>query len=197
MQNKAQPSEARLGTVIGRIALVLGLVFGSATLAQAQTQTPPPPAAQVVDAGVMKARAEGKTVLIEFGASWCTWCRNFEAFVASADAGRVLAAHFVVVKLTVLERGEKQSLEHSGGRTLMERWGGASSGLPFYVFLDSTGQKVADSNAMADGTNIGYPAVPAEIDAFVRVMGRAAPSMSAEDRAVLSAYLTREAKVTR
>ena len=36
MQNKAQPSEARLGTVIGRIALVLGLVFGSATLAQAQ-----------------------------------------------------------------------------------------------------------------------------------------------------------------
>jgi hypothetical protein len=63
--------------------------------------------------------------------------------------------------------------------------------------LDSTGQKVADSNAMAGGTNIGYPAVPAEIDAFVRVMGRAAPSMSAEDRAVLSAYLTREAKVTR
>lgn len=139
----------------------------------------------------MRARAEGKAVLIEFGASWCTWCRNFEAFVVSADAGRVLQAHFVIVKLTVHERGDKQALEHPGGNALMDTMGGAKAGLPFYVFLDAGGRKVADSNAMPDGTNVGFPAVPEEIQAFVGVMGRAAPTMSAEDRAILRGYLTR------
>ena len=114
-------------------------------------------------AAVTRAKAEQKAVLIEFGASWCTWCRNFEALVRSADAGAVLARHFVIVNLIVHEDDGKKTLEHPGGNALMDEWGGAASGLPFYVFVNDTGQKVADSNAMPDGTNIGFPVAPEEI----------------------------------
>ena len=164
------------------------LTLVAAQSAHAQT---PAPAADVVAAAVRRAQAENKSVLIEFGASWCTWCRNFEAFVKAQDAGPILAKNFVIVNLVVRERDDKIALEHPGGSALMERWGGKDSGLPFYVFLDRGGMKVADSNAMPDGTNIGFPAVPKEITAFVGLMDKAAPNLAVADRNVLEQYLVR------
>lgn len=169
------------------LAAALMSLFAVQNLA-AQT---PASAADVVAAAVKRAQAENKSVLIEFGASWCTWCRNFEAFVKSPDAGPILAKNFVIVNLVVRERDDKTSLEHPGGNALMDRWGGAQSGLPFYVLLDRAGTKVADSNAMPDGTNIGFPAVPQEIKAFVGLMDKAAPNLVVADRGVLEQYLVR------
>lgn len=170
--------------------LVVSILLTAAPATSAQAQTPPP-ATDVVATAVAHARAEQKAVLIEFGASWCTWCRSFEAFVKSDDAGPVLARHFVIVNLIVHERDGKQGLEHPGGNALMDEWGGAMSGLPFYVFLDETGRKVADSNAMPDASNIGFPAVPNEIRAFLGLMERAAPTLSPAERGLLESYLTR------
>ena len=76
----------------------------SLVTAQSLAAQTPPPAADVVAAAVKRAQAENKSVLIEFGASWCTWCRNFEAFVRSPDAGPILAKNFVVVNLPNLGR---------------------------------------------------------------------------------------------
>ena len=150
-----------------------------------------PPAADVMSAAVARAAAERKVVLVEFGASWCTWCRSFEAFVKAPESGPIVAANYVVVNLTVRERDDKRALEHSGGDALMKQWGGEKAGLPFYVFVDRTGKKVADSNAMPDGGNIGFPAVPAEIDAFLSLIDKTAPRLSAANRAVVKAYLMR------
>lgn len=176
--------------MIGRriLAIALGVVLIASGVATAQT----PPAAETVVAGAVKtAKSGGKAVLIEFGASWCTWCRNFEAFVKAPETAPIIAKHFQVLNLIVRERDEKKALEHPGGNELMDRWGGAKSGLPFYVFLDGTGQKVADSNAMLDGSNIGFPAVPQEITAFMTLMRKAAPAMTTEERDSLQAYLVR------
>lgn len=168
------------------LALALAALASSVGPAAAQT---PPPASEVV-ATALKRSADGqKAVLIEFGASWCVWCRNFEAFVKSPDAGPVLARYFTIVNLTVHERDDKKGLENPGGTALMDGWNGAKAGLPFYVFLNGAGEKVADSNAMPNGSNIGFPAVPDEIRAFVSLMQRAAPGLTASDRDVLSGYL--------
>lgn len=169
----------------------MGVLAGTAPAA-AQNRTPPA-AADVVSAAVARARAERKAVLIEFGASWCTWCRNFEALVRSADAGAVLARHFVIVNLIVHEDEGKQALEHPGGNALMNEWGGATAGLPFYVFLGDTGRKVADSNAMPDGTNIGFPVTPEEVRAFLALIARSARMLSEAERDMLDRYLTRAA----
>jgi thiol:disulfide interchange protein len=169
-------------------AALVAFLLAMPQVSSAQT---PPAASDVVASAVQRARAEQKAVLIEFGASWCTWCRNFEAFVQSADAGPVLARHFVIVNLVVRERDDKKSLEHAGGNALMDQWGGATSGLPFYVFVNAAGQKVADSNAMPDGGNIGFPAVPEEIRAFIGLMDRAVPGLPPADRQILTDYLVR------
>ena len=66
----------------------------------------PPPADAVVAAAVKAARARNKAVLIEFGASWCVWCRNFETFVTASDTAPIIASQFEVVNLVVREAEE-------------------------------------------------------------------------------------------
>jgi len=156
-----------------------------------------PPAADVVAAAVKRASAEHKVVLIEFGASWCQWCRRFEAFVKAPDTSPIIAANYIVVNLTVHEHDGKEALENPGGNALMDSWGGANSGLPFYVFVDQNGKKVADSNVMPKGDNLGFPAAPEEIAAFMGLVDKTAPTLSVADRGVIEGYLTRAASAPR
>ena len=95
----------------------------------------------------------------------------------------------MIVPVTVQETAEKKALENPGGAKLMADLGGARSGLPFYAFLDATGKKLADANAMPGGKNIGYPAAPEEIAAFEGLLRKTAPRMKEPDRAKFIDYL--------
>jgi len=99
----------------------------------------------------------------------------------------------VVLSLDVMETGEKKALENPGGTKLMVDLGGAKSGLPFIAFLDKNGKKIADSNVLPGNSNIGYPAAPAEIAAFGKLLAQAAPRMSAAERATITGYLAQHA----
>jgi uncharacterized protein YyaL (SSP411 family) len=146
-------------------------------------------ASAFLDAAKLTARQEGKGILVAFSASWCGWCERFDAFVTSPDVGRLVSGHFVILKLIVQERPDKRHLNTLGAQTLMDDWGGSRSGLPFYVFLDANGEKIAGSNAMPNGSNVGYPSTPAEIEAFLRLLERSAPRMTADERARIAQYL--------
>jgi thiol-disulfide isomerase/thioredoxin len=166
------------------------LVLGGECRAQA-ISAPPPSADVLVSAGLKSAQAGGRVVLIEFGASWCTWCRSFEAFVHAPEVRQIIASNYVVVNLTVQEREDKKALENAGGQQKMNAWGGEKSGLPYYVFLDAAGRKLADSNAMPDGSNIGFPATPQELQMFVALIDKTAPKMSKADRSTIVGYLNK------
>jgi hypothetical protein len=137
------------------------------------------------------AKAGGRVVLVEFGASWCVWCTKFNAFVNAPEVKPIIAANYHVVTLTVQEAEAKKALENPGGDTFKTKWGGARAGLPFYAFLDGAGNKLADSNAMPDGSNIGFPANAKELAAFVALIDKTAPKLSATDRKTVVDYLER------
>jgi thiol:disulfide interchange protein len=169
-------------------AALVALVFWEGMHAQAAAQGPPRADALVASA-LKTAALEHKVVLIEFGASWCTWCRRFNEFVHAPATKTIISANYVVVNLTVQERDDKKALENAGGMEAMTRWGGAKSGLPFYVFLSGEGKKIGDSNAMPDGTNVGFPGNPTEIQVFVGLLDRTAPRLGKDQRAAVVDYL--------
>jgi thiol-disulfide isomerase/thioredoxin len=179
---------------IGMWAVVLlgTLGYGGGPLPTAAALQRPPgpvPATAVVSAALKTATADRKVVLIEFGASWCTWCRQFEAFVRAPEVSSIVAANYVVVNLVVQEREDKKALENPGGQDVMEKWGGAKSGLPFYVFLDAAGRKIADSNAMPDGGNVGFPGTAKEVEIFLGLLDKTAPRLGTRDRTKIASYL--------
>jgi hypothetical protein len=97
----------------------------------------------------------------------------------------------VIIELTVQEGPDKKALENPGGAELKAAMGGGRSGLPFYFFLDKEGKKLADSLSMPNGGNIGHPANAEEIKAFDGLLKKVAPRMTAEERARIADYLTK------
>jgi thiol:disulfide interchange protein len=157
-------------------------------LAQASTPTP---SRVLVDAAVRTAASGHKAVLVRFGASWCLPCREFSAFLADTGVGPIMAAHYVIVSLVTQEAPANTSLENPGSAEMMAALGGARSGLPFFVVLDSVGRKIADSNVMPDGSNVGFPGRPEEVAFFDYFLARTAPRITGAERAQIRAYLHR------
>ena len=171
------------------LALVAAIAAGPV-----RSQTTKPPSAQtVINAALKTAQAENKTLFVHFGASWCTWCKQLDAMLVSPEVGKLIADHFVLVNLTVQESDDKKSLENSGAQELMDKNGAGKAGVPYYLFLDQTGMKLADSLAMPKGGNIGYPATPEEIKTFEGLLPKAAPRMTSAQRALITEYLTKHA----
>ena len=96
--------------------------------------------------------------------------------------------NFVLVKLITQEAKDKKELENPDADTLMAQWGGAKAGLPFIVILNANGEKIADSNRMPNGGNIGCPATEEEVAAFDKILQETAPRITTDQRAKLSAY---------
>jgi thiol-disulfide isomerase/thioredoxin len=162
--------------------------------AQTPPKTPPkaPPSAQaVLDAALKTAKASNKGVFIHFSASWCTWCHKLQAFVESPVGKATFGTFFVSDELIVQEIGDKKPLENPGGSALLTKWGGTEdTPLPYYVFLDATGKKIADSNAMPDGSSVGYPSTPDAKKAFDALLIKVAPKMSADTRTKILDYMS-------
>jgi len=177
------------------LALALACFTAPALPAQSPAASGPRPAQQVVDQAVAQAKSQQKHVIVYFTASWCGWCHRFQKFLEDPVVGKLMAAHFVSVGLTVDETGEKKALENPGGEELKKKMGG-TGGIPFYFMLDASGRKIGDANGLPDGSNIGHPYTAEEIRAFDALLAKTAPRMTAAERAQINAYLTEVAKTT-
>jgi thioredoxin-related protein len=153
----------------------------------------PPSAESLVDAAVKTAKSQDKVVLVHFGASWCVWCRHLDEMLQGPELGKLFADHFVIVHLTVQESDDKKQLENPGAEQLLAREGAGKSGVPVFMFFDQAGKKIADSLALPNRANIGYPASPEEIQAFGGILEKTTPRMTVVQRASIMDYLKKNA----
>jgi thiol-disulfide isomerase/thioredoxin len=199
---------------VATLGVLLGAVTGSAAVVEngavpfpnpmgnsaievtdsSEKAQPPAPAKVLIDEAVKKAKAENKTVLVHYGASWCGYCKRFNAFLNSEEVGKIVESHYVVLRLVAQEREDKKSLENPGVDSIAQVLQ-LKRGLPVYFFLDGEGNKIADSGVMPpNGGNIGYPVTPEEVSAFGELLKKTAPRMTEEERTKLTEYLTNAAK---
>jgi hypothetical protein len=155
-------------------------------------QSPTAPSADaLMESAKTEAKKGNRAIWVDFGASWCGWCHKLEAFLNDPTVNPIITKHYVVVNVTVMESKDKKALENAGGEPLMKQLGGAGAGLPFYAFLDADGTRVANSMAMPNGGNIGFPANAIELQAFTALLDKTAPALTSADRVVLMEYLNR------
>ncbi len=162
-------------------ALLAVLIMTTAICYGQTTGTSPEKARDLVNAALTQASSGEKNVMVIFHASWCSWCKKLEAVLDKPDVRSVMNTYYVIVRLDVLERGEKKVLENPGGGDYLKELSGEKSGLPFYVFLDAKGKKLADSNVMPEQQNIGYPGTKEEVAAFANLLKTTAQRMSEEE----------------
>lgn len=174
-----------------RLISVAVLCWG--LLLAAPAPASPPSAETVLDTAARAARAGKKNLLVSFHASWCTWCRRLDAILSAPAAKEVLERHYQKAGLTVLERGERKSLENPGAGELLTSLAGRDAGLPFTAVLDRKSRKaIATSNLGGPGTNVGFPAKPHELDHFIAMLRTGAPGMTeAEAETIRAAFSSR------
>lgn len=128
------------GVAIATTGLVSFLAWTNAPAEQPVTSTPAEEIAWIhvggedtavatFDAAVAKAKAEGKPVMVDFGADWCIACKELDKYTYVDAAVRADARRFVSIKVDA-------TTETPGLTELQKRYG--IVGLPTVVFLPST-----------------------------------------------------------
>jgi len=169
----------------------LVMVLATLVLAPLAALGKAPSADEVLAPMKAKASAEKKAIFLHFGASWCGWCKKLDAFLDGPDIKPVFEKYFIPVKLVVQENEKNKDLENPSAEALLKKLGGPD-GLPYSAFLDARGDMIV--NSKRDGANIGYPAQPSEIDWFLQMMKKAAPSISQDDLKVIETALRKPSK---
>jgi hypothetical protein len=176
------------------IVLTAALVLAP-TLARSATPDPGANADAVMTQVKRQAASSHKNILLSFGASWCVNCRLFDKFLADPAIHPIIDKAFIYADLNTGERdGDNRHSNIPGGQQLQASLGGKDSGYPYIVMLDPSGKPIVDSIAPAGlghPGNIGYPAASYEVDWFMEMLKKAAPSLTAEDTATIRAWLTK------
>ena len=114
---------------------VLGLVTSSGNAGDGADGFQVVTTSEHLDQAIERARVEGRTVMVDFSAEWCTECKLMERNVFAQDAVRRELRHMLLVRIDLTHFGEE-------GRTLMKRF--AVIGPPAIVFLTPEGKEIQD-----------------------------------------------------
>jgi thiol-disulfide isomerase/thioredoxin len=169
------------------VSLALAAMFAAPAFA-----APPETADALFAHAKAEAKQQHKNVLLVFSASWCGPCKLYERFLEDPQMKPITEEAFVVQRIDVGEhKGDSRHADTPGGVELRSSLGGVQEpGFPFLVMTDADGTPIVNSyrNGAPD-SNVGYPALPEEIDWYIEMLKRAAPSLSPENLAATHAWL--------
>jgi hypothetical protein len=122
----------------------------------------------------------------------------YEALLKDPKTGPIIDQYFVIANLDIGEKpNDKRHADSPGAAKLESSLGGEKAGYPFIVFLDPTGKSIVNSfrpvKGSATGDNIGYPALPEEIDWYMTMLQRGAPALSRNEASTIRTWLQQRA----
>jgi len=142
------------------------------------------PAAKYLAGALSRARSEGRSLFLHFGADWCGNCRQLERWMADPDVAPLLRQNFVTLKI--------DTDETRGGRKLLDRTRtGEPGGIPWFAFFGEDGTLLIDSNRPSDGKNVGYPKQGENAAHFRAMLKQAGPALTGEELDLLIEALKR------
>ena len=166
--------------VVATLVIFISVIDAQTAARSTQRQFAAPSADSLVAVALKQAKAERKTLFVDFRASWCGPCTLLQKFLAAPETSPIINANFIVVPITVWERDDLAHLNNGGGEALMKKWGGGDS-IPFYAYVDASGRKLAHGS--------GYPDGQFDISELVDTMAGAALRITPAGRDVLFEYL--------
>jgi thioredoxin-related protein len=172
------------------LLLAAAIIMSSA----AYSQTTPEPASKLMADAYKQAAKEKKNVMVIFHASWCGWCKKFDASLNDPACKAYFDKSFVFVHLVVLENGEKKKLENPGAPELFTETSGGKGGIPFFLIYDKKGNLLGDSKFKNPATpdkapaNMGCPAADEEVAAFVELLKKTSKINDKEIQAVTERF---------
>jgi len=97
-----------------------------------------PPIAWMTDEAeaVAKARAEGKPLLVDFGAHWCPACKKLDRRTFSKPTVRAASRRFVALRVEATDDDDKEAIQKKYGVV----------GLPTIIMIDPRGKELARYN---------------------------------------------------
>jgi thiol-disulfide isomerase/thioredoxin len=178
-------------------ALVLAcIVTASSQAVRAAVPDGGPSASDIMQRAEAQAQGEHKNILLDFGASWCGNCKLYDRFLADPQMHVLMRRAFVFASMDTGEHAsDTKHADTPGGVEYEASIGGKDAGWPFLIMLDANGKPIVDSSrpdpkAKGGKSNTGYPDAPEEIDWFVEMLRRGAPSLSPQDLASVHAWLS-------
>ena len=144
----------------------------------------------------VQAQKQHKGILMVFSASWCGPCKLFERFLDDPRMKPITEKAFVIQRIDVGEhKNDPAHADTPGGVKLRSTFGAVNEpGFPFLVMTDENGNPIVNSYRNGDtDSNVGYPALPEEIDWYVKMLQRAAPSLSSAELAETRSWLRKHA----
>jgi thiol-disulfide isomerase/thioredoxin len=172
---------------------ILAVIFIISGVVSAQEK--PEPAGKIMNDAYKTAARERKNVMIVFHASWCGWCKKFEASVTDPACKDFFDKHFVIKYLDILERADKKNLENPDAMEIYNNAGGKDQGIPYFLIFDKNKTLIADSKIKTTGDgpdkplqNIGCPSSDDEVAAFIKILEKAAKISPAEKTAITERF---------
>ena len=138
----------------------------------------------IIEKAQKQAKAENKTVMVFFHASWCGWCKLMEKKMNRDDTKELFGKNYVIASIDVQERGEKKKLQNPNGEEWMEKLGGKDAGLPYFVFVNNDGE-ILETSLNGDKANLGCPSTEEEVAIFVEKLKRTS-HLEEEQLAIIS-----------
>jgi thiol-disulfide isomerase/thioredoxin len=173
-------------TVFGILAILL-LASASSIATTNKIQK----ADDILKAAQAKADDQHKTIFLLFDASWCEACHQLDTFLALPEVASILDKYFVMASLTIGEREQGHpEWDTPGADYLIGKYGGVSTrgeiDLPFFALLDARAKLIVNNKQLGkprtpDDKGNAFPTSPEDIRAFVSLLQKAAPSMTAQE----------------